>query len=247
MRMRCRFRSLDAFTLVELLVVVTIITILSVLLLPALKSAVESARRIACMNHVKQISSTYFIYADSNDGRINNHGRNSWGDGDWYKGEWIRHALPIVDYNWRLWVDPAAKWNTNVSWVANQTSGTNTLDGYTICKRDKICLIGSYGANLAFQYNTGIPNRSKPLATKWSTIPRPSRIILVGDSDGGQMIERPGKLVHNYTVWWKKHGGVEGGPIRHGGGGNTAYCDGHVVFGPFTEFWGSDNKSNYDF
>ncbi len=70
----CRTRGL---TLIELMVVISILSILAALLLPALARAREMARRTFCNNNMKQIGLVLRMYADEAGGRFPAGSRNA--------------------------------------------------------------------------------------------------------------------------------------------------------------------------
>jgi prepilin-type N-terminal cleavage/methylation domain-containing protein len=86
-----------AFTLIELLVVIAVIAILAALLLPTLGRAKAQAKRVACLNNLKQIATSLRVWADDHENQ----------------------------FPWKI--DPNAAINFQLSFVSNELVQTKVL------------------------------------------------------------------------------------------------------------------------
>jgi prepilin-type N-terminal cleavage/methylation domain-containing protein/prepilin-type processing-associated H-X9-DG protein len=91
--MKCASRS--AFTLVELLVVISIIAILMSLLLPAVQAARGSARNVRCRNNLHNIGIAYKDYLQQRQSR-----------GSLEAGNWMSALLPFMENRSDMYICP---------------------------------------------------------------------------------------------------------------------------------------------
>jgi prepilin-type N-terminal cleavage/methylation domain-containing protein/prepilin-type processing-associated H-X9-DG protein len=96
-------RSHDGFSLVELLMVIAICNILLALLFPAVQAARESANRVQCANHLKQIGLAWHMHHDAHQHLPTGGWGWQWtGDPDRgyagrQPGAWAYNILPYVE------------------------------------------------------------------------------------------------------------------------------------------------------
>jgi len=164
-----------AFTLVELLVVITIIGILIALLLPAVQSAREAARRLQCSNHLKQIGLAVLLYEQHHG--VYPMGRDATGD---YALSWSFRLLPYLEQQAIFDAhDPtkatsapenAASMRTTVSVFVCPTRRRPRSDGLFNDTGEKVGAVGDYAANVGTRFNeakdpsaTWVPDRRGPM------------------------------------------------------------------------------------
>ncbi|MBI4028432.1 MAG: prepilin-type N-terminal cleavage/methylation domain-containing protein [Verrucomicrobia bacterium] len=211
LRRRANARAMG-FTLIELLVVVAIISILAALLLPALKSAKNSAKSLQCMSNLKQIYTAFALYAGDNNDYIPPDafsGPTEWhyylGTGGYLGGSKSGPPWPVLRC--------PAEYQYLDGWGVIITSNYERLEKRT-----------SYAINYAFGYNLrSVPRKGFGVSPDYCDV---SAAPMVMDCLGSS---------YNDPVYFDSHvddafyGWNPLYPYRHPGRtANVLYMDGHV-------------------
>ncbi|MDD5063255.1 MAG: prepilin-type N-terminal cleavage/methylation domain-containing protein [Phycisphaerae bacterium] len=200
--------KLRGFTLVELLVVMSIISMLMSILLPSLSRAMEAGKRTDCLSHLRQLTLAWYLYSmDNNDNLCSPD--TYWNDSG--GNYWVADGLDIPSNdtgNTEQAIAEGAMWcytEETLGLYKCKSDRSNFLRSYSLCR----------GGNLA-----GISGPS-------------SKMIFVGASSSWRWIHGSyfpiKKQYAGVRQWWSWDDPYHRQQItaRHRGGCNASFADGH--------------------
>jgi len=233
-------KSGRAFSLIELLVVVSIIAILASLILPALARAKARAQGSFCLNNTHQLSVAWMVYADDHNGQL------SYNLGQSPRSPVILPAIGGATMG-DNWVNNVENWelnpdNTNAALAVASGIGpyTSKVAALYHCPSDNVLSdlqrqngwyrrVRSYSMNAMVgdaggfsQSGTNVNNPSYVQFFRTTSIPRPSDIFVFLDEhpdsiDDGYFLNR-----ESSTPAW-----IDLPASYHDGGASFSFADGH--------------------
>jgi prepilin-type N-terminal cleavage/methylation domain-containing protein len=175
------FCPAPAFTLIELLVVIAIIAILAAMLLPALGRAKETAKRIDCLNNLREFGVAQKLYTDDFSGQFPHRG-----GGATQPARWPQQMYDAYAHNVKMLLCPSEATNApmtyqtdHVDFPADASPRSYLMNGFNDIYSEKLGISpSSWGA-----LETAIVAAST--AVKEQDIVHVSETVVLGEKRSG--------------------------------------------------------------
>jgi len=209
------------FTLIELLVVIGVIAVLAALMFPALTQAKFSARRIVCVNNLRQLGVASHIYWDENDGEAFRYVIGASNNGTIYWFGWIESWVPGNEGTRQF--DPT----TGALYAQLNGRGVEVCPSLDYTSR--LFKLKATGAAYGYGYNIHLSAPATQPPVKIQRVTRPADIALLADAGQVNDFQAPASptnpLLEEFYYISDNEPTVH---FRHQRRANVAYCDGHV-------------------
>jgi prepilin-type N-terminal cleavage/methylation domain-containing protein/prepilin-type processing-associated H-X9-DG protein len=216
-----------AFTLMELLVVISIIGILAALLMPALARAKDKGKQAFCSNNLRQLAIAFELYHQENNDKFPAPGsKTEYGPQpeDWIWWQQDRDArrsaiaIHIAGFNPKVFICPA-----DAQAISFQGQGFIKDDPYRYSY--SLTSYNLTGNNINPGLSTIITPTREVYAFKAAQIRNPAAKIMLVEEDRKTINDPRWVPIENPQSPKKKYNLVS---TRHGGRGDVVFADSHV-------------------
>ena len=212
-------KNKKAFTLIELVVVIAIISMLMAMLIPVLARAREQGKTIVCLSNLRQMCIAAATYTQTYDGYFPIAYYNEETPGGEIKYCW---DFTVIDKSGDVTVEPGLLWQGGTIEKIQQCPSFNG-DSNT-----------QYDPYTGYNYNTSYIGHGEreniPAPAKVNDVKNPANCALFGDgqwSKGANKFMRSPLRSPGDRTFNGRYAGTQG--YRHDRKTNVAWCDGHVT------------------